>query len=164
MIFTKRFFAESGLIAGLSVVLGLAFHVPVIRQFLAEEFARGFISGKTSPGIILITLAEAEGLFAGGQGVFIDARSRKDFSTGHIPAAKNFPFEKAKGKAIGEVAAGIPSGKAVVIYCSGKDCPTGFALAVLLRDQGLEEVRVFTGGWDEWIAAGLPAERENDQE
>jgi rhodanese-related sulfurtransferase len=164
LIFTKRFFAESGLIAGLSVVLGLAFHVPVIRQFLAGEFARGFMSGKTSPGIILITLAEAEDLFAGGQGVFVDARSRKDFSTGHIPAAENVPFEEAKGEAIREVAAGIPRGKAVVIYCSGKECPTGLALAVLLRDQGLEEVRVFMGGWDEWIAAGLPAERGNDQE
>jgi rhodanese-related sulfurtransferase len=164
LILTKRFFAEAGLIAGFSVILGLAFHVPVIRQFLAGEYARGFISGETGPGIILITLAEAEDLFAGGEGVFVDARSRKDFSVGHIPAAKNVPFEEAKGKAIVEDAAGIPRGKAVVIYCSGKDCPTGLALAVLLRDQGLEEVRVFMGGWDEWIAAGLPAERGNDQE
>ena len=34
MIFTKRFFAEAGLIVGLSIVLGLALHVPIIRQFL----------------------------------------------------------------------------------------------------------------------------------
>ena len=160
----KRFFAESGLIVGLSVVLGLAFHVPVIRQFLAGEFAQGFIAGKEGPGIILITLAEAEDLFAGGEGVFIDARPRTDFLAGHIPAAKNLPFEEAKGKAIGEYAAGFPRGKAVVIYCSGKECPTGLALAVLLRDRGLEEVRVFMGGWDEWTAAGLPAELGNDQE
>lgn len=164
MILTKRFFAEAGLIAGLSVVLGLGLHVPVIRQFLAGEYAQGFISGETGPGIILITLAEAEDLFAGGQGAFVDARSRKDFSAGHIPAAKNLPFEEVKGKAIGEFTAGIPPGKAFVIYCSGKDCPAGLALAVLLRDQGLDEVRVFIGGWDEWIAAGLPAERGNDQE
>lgn len=164
MILTKRFFAEAGLIAGLSVVLGLFSHVPLIRQFLRGGLSPGLISTETGPGIILITLAEAEDLFAGGQGVFVDARSRKDFSTGHIPAAKNFPFEEAKGEAIGEVAAGIPRGKAVVIYCSGKDCPTGLALAVLLRDQGLDEVRVFTGGWAEWTAAGLPAERGNDQE
>jgi len=161
---TKRFFAEAGLIAGLSVVLGLFSHVPLIRLFLRGGLSPGLISTETGPGIILITLAEAEDLFAGGQGAFIDARSRKDFSTGHIPAAKNLPFEEAKGKAIVEVAAGIPRGKAVVIYCSGKDCSTGLALAVLLRDQGLEEVRVFMGGWDEWIAAGLPTEQGNDQE
>jgi rhodanese-related sulfurtransferase len=164
LILTKRFFAEAGLIAGLSVVLGLALHVPVIRQFLAGEFAQGFIAGKTGPGIILITLAEAEDLFAGGQGVFVDARSRTDFSAGHIPAAKNLPFGEAKGESLKEFTAGIPPGKAFVIYCSGKDCPAGLALAVLLRDQGLEEVRIFMGGWDEWIAAGLPAERGNDQE
>ena len=161
---TKRFFAEAGLIAGLSVVLGLALHVPVIRQFLAGEFAQGFIAGKTGPGIIQITLAEAEDLFAGGQGVFVDARSRTDFSAGHIPAAKNLPFEEAKGEALKEFTAAIPPGKTFVIYCSGKDCPAGLTLAVLLRDRGLEEVRVFMGGWDEWIAAGLPAERGNDQE
>jgi rhodanese-related sulfurtransferase len=161
---TKRFFAEAGLISGLSVVLGLALHVPVIRQFLAGEYAQGFIAGETGPGIILITLAEAEDLFAGGQGVFVDARSRTDFSAGHIPAAKNLPFEEAKGEALKEFAAGIPPGKTLVIYCQGKDCPAGLTLAILVRDQGLEEVRVFMGGWDEWIAAGLPAERGNDQE
>jgi len=161
---TKRFFAEAGLIAGLSVALGLFSHVPLIRQFLRGGLSPGLISTETGPGIILITLAEAEDLFAGGQGAFIDARSRKDFSTGHIPAAENVPFEEAKGKEIGEVATGIPRGKAVVTYCSGKECPTGLALAVLLRDQGLEEVRVFMGGWDEWIAAGLPTEQGNDQE
>jgi len=148
----------------LSVVLGLALHVPIIRQFLAGEYAQGFISGKTGPGIILITPAEAEDLFAGGQGAFVDARSRADFSAGHIPGAKNLPFEEAKGKAIGEFTAGIPRGKSVVIYCSGKDCSTGLALAVLLRDQRLEEVRVFMGGWAEWTAAGLPTEQGNDQE
>ena len=160
---TKKFFAEAGLIAGLSVVLGLAFHVPVIRQFLGGEFAQGFITGKTGPGIILITLAEAEDLFAEGQGVFVDARSRADSSAGHILGAKNLPFEEAKGEALKEFTAGIPRGKSVVIYCSGKDCSAGLALAVLLRDEGLEEVRVFMGGWDEWIAAGLPTEQGNDQ-
>ena len=164
MILTKRFFAEAGLIAGLSVVLGLTLHVPVIRQFLAGEFAQGFIIRKTDPGIVLITLAEAEELFAGGQGEFVDARSRTDFSAGHIPAAKNLPFEEAKGEVLKEFTVGIPRGKPVVIYCSERDCPTGLDLAALLRDQGLEEVRVFMGGWAEWIAAGLPAERGNDQE
>ena len=164
MILTKRFFAEAGFIAGLSIFLGLALHVPVIRQFLAGEFAQGFTAGKTGPGIILITLAEAEELFAGGQGVFVDARSRTDFLAGHILAAKNLPFEEAKGEALKEFVAGIPPGKILVIYCSGEDCPAGLTLAVLLRDQGPEEVRVFMGGWDEWIAAGLPAERGNDQE
>ena len=161
---TKRFFAEAGFIAGLSVVLGLAFHVPVIRQFLAGDFAHGFLAGETGPGIILITLAEAEDLFTGGQGVFVDARSRSDFSAGHIPAAKNLPFEEAKGEGLKEFAAGIPPGKTLVIYCSGEDCPTGLTLAVLLKNQGLEGVRVFMGGWEEWMAAGLPAERGNDQE
>ena len=114
--------------------------------------------------MVLITLAEAEDLFAGGQGVFVDARPRKDFSAGHIPAAKNLPFEEAEEKAIKEFMIGIPPGKTPVIYCSGPDCPTGLSLAVLLRDQGLAEVRVFIGGWAEWNAAGLPSEREDDQE
>jgi rhodanese-related sulfurtransferase len=160
----KRFFSEAGFIAGLSVVLGLALHVPVIRQFLAGDFAHGFTAGGTGPGIILITLAEAEDLFTGGQGFFVDARSRRDYSAGHIPAAKNLPFEEAKGGGLKEFTDDIPPGKTLVIYCSGEDCPAGLTLAVLLKNQGLEGVRVFMGGWEEWMAAGLPAERGNDQE
>ncbi len=161
---TKRFLAETALIAGSSIILGLALHVPVIKQFLAGEFVQGFKDGKAASGIILITLAEAEELYTGGGAVFVDARSRADFSAGHIPSAKNFPFEEAKGEALREFMAGIPQGKNLVIYCSGEDCPAGLDLALLLRDQGLKGVRVFMGGWDEWRAAGLPAERENDTE
>jgi 3-mercaptopyruvate sulfurtransferase SseA len=46
----------------------------------------------------------------------------------------------------------------IVVYCEGGDCQSSLALAKRLHDEGFKDIRVMTGGWAEWIKAGLPAE------
>ena len=76
MIFNRKFFREAAILVGLSVAVRLVVNIPLIRRCLKGELNQGFISTKTYPGVVLITLAEAEDLFA-GEKAFSWTRARK---------------------------------------------------------------------------------------
>jgi rhodanese-related sulfurtransferase len=155
----RRFVREAGLIAGLAVILGLAVNVPLVKRFFKGDFEKGFLAAKTFPGIIQISLAEAEDLFARGEGLFVDARTAGEYADGHIAGAVSLPFVNVDDQALDEFKAKLLPGKKFVVYCSGGDCLTSLALARRLTERGMTELRVFLGGWVEWKAAGLPEER-----
>jgi rhodanese-related sulfurtransferase len=154
----------------LSVVLGAAVHFPLLRRFAAGEFREGFLDRREYSGIRFITLVEAEDLFnrrmRGEEGLlFIDSRSREEFSAGHIPGALPVPLEELKRPGSPEaglessVPLAFPGARTLVVYCEGGDCRTSLALAQIIYDRGYTDIRVFAGGWLEWNAAGLPESR-----
>jgi hypothetical protein len=51
---------------------------------------------------------------------FIDARDPKLYDAGHIPGARNIPFEKV-GEHTDEISA-MPTGDLYLLYCDGGDC------------------------------------------
>jgi len=154
----------------LSVVLGTIVNFPLIRRFAAGEFKQGFVDLREYEGIRFITLAETEDLFArrmqGAEGLlFVDSRSLEDFAAGHIPGALSIPLEEVQHS--GKPEAGqdwgrmidFPGAQVLVIYCEGGDCQTSISLAKLIHDRGYQDIRIFSGGWAEWSAAGLPEEK-----
>ena len=44
-----------------------------------------------------------------------------------------------------------------MVYCAGGDCHDSRLVANALLTLGFSEVSVFTGGWEAWLAARLPA-------
>jgi rhodanese-related sulfurtransferase len=163
----RRLIREILFIIALSVVLGAVVNFPLLRRFAAGEFRQGFIDTRAYAGIRFITLAETEDLFAlrteGAEGLlFIDSRGRDDFAAGHIPGALSIPLEKiqrSRKTFPGLVTLDFPGGQTLVVYCEGGDCQTSISLAKIIHDKGYKDIRIFTGGWDEWHAAGLPEER-----
>jgi len=154
----------------LSAVFGAAVHFPLLRRFAAGEFREGFIERREYAGIRFITLAETEDLFAQrtqeAEGLlFIDSRGRGDFAAGHIPGALNVPLDRLqRSRKTGPGSEGtgtfdFPGAQTLVIYCEGGDCQTSISLAKIIHDRGYKDIRIFTGGWAEWSAAGLPEER-----
>lgn len=153
----------------MSAVLGAAVHFSLLRRFLAGEFRQSFIDERAYAGIRFITLAEAEDLFARSlqsqEGVvFLDSRSREDFETGHIPGALSVPLAELKdggrpasGGSLSERLA-IPQSIILVVYCEGGDCQTSVTLARAVHDMGFTDIRILSGGWEEWSLAGLPVE------
>ena len=158
MFLTKRTVREAALIVGVSAVLGLAVQAPLVIRYLRGDFKGGFLAAGTFPGVVQISLAEAEDLFARGRGFFVDARPSEDFRAGHIAGATNVPFATADERALEALMIATGLDKELVVYCSGGDCQSSLGLARLLTGRGLKEVRVFPGGWEEWTAAGLPGE------
>ena len=106
-----------------------------------------------------ITLTEAKERFDNGTGFFVDARSGEEFLKGHILNAYSLP-EEVFAERIDEVKITFPDSEefAIILYCGGEECDASTKLAEHLRQSGYANVRVFFGGWDEWVRSGYPVE------
>jgi rhodanese-related sulfurtransferase len=97
--------------------------------------------------------------FTQGSIAFIDARDEQHYREGHIPGACEFdPYYPEK-----YFAAVLPvcqAAEKIVVYCNGGDCDDSESAAILLRDVGItnQKLFVYTGGIPEWITNGLPVE------
>jgi len=106
-----------------------------------------------------ITLVEAKERFDNGTGFFVDARTGEEFLKGHILNAYSLP-EEVFAERIDEVKITFPDSEefAIIVYCGGEECDASTKLAEQLRQSGYTNVRVFFGGWNEWVRAGYPVE------
>lgn len=85
---------------------------------------------------------------------FIDARDVSDYNAGHVQGAINIPFheiEKYKDRLND-----LPKDQVYVTYCSAA-CDVSIDMAYYMAKLGFKKVYIFHGGWDEWKAAGYPA-------
>jgi len=147
----------------LSVLAAAAVHFPLLKRFVRGEFRETFFSQAEYPGVRLITLEEAEDLWAGGGAVFFDARPAVPYGEGHVPGARNLALNESGPRLTADVQ-DILRERTLVVYCEGGDCQSSLLLAKRLHDEGFKDVRVVTGGWEEWKKAGLPEERDNVKE
>ena len=158
----KKIFFNVLLIAFLSAILGLGFNARLIKRYAQGEFRHGFLSVEEYSAISFITLPEAEDLFAGQLALFVDSRASEAFREGHIVGAVSIPYEEPSEILLGEDFPAWPE-RTIVIYCDGSQCQSSIGLAKLLLGRGFKDLKVFYGGWEEWLGQGLPITRENDQ-
>jgi rhodanese-related sulfurtransferase len=144
-------------LAALSVLAAAAVHFPLVQRFFRGEFRQTFFAAAEHPGVRLITLAEGEEIWHAGGAVFLDARSAAAYQEGHVPGARSLPASTAAADFSRDVR-GLPREGIAVVYCEGGDCQSSLHLAERLEAEDFKDVRVMTGGWDEWVKAGLPAE------
>jgi rhodanese-related sulfurtransferase len=91
--------------------------------------------------------------------VFIDARDESHYHDGHIPGAYEFdPYHPDK-----YFAAILPicqAAEQIVVYCNGGDCDDSQTAAILLRNVGIANQKLFIygGGIAEWTNNSLPVE------
>jgi 3-mercaptopyruvate sulfurtransferase SseA len=107
-----------------------------------------------------IPLDKFFGLHQSGKVMVFDARLGFFHGLGHIPGAISLPLkncDEAIHRREAEIKAALAAGKTIVVYCSGITCPDARSVARHLSGFGYP-ASVFSGGWDEWKSAGLPAE------
>ncbi len=146
------------IIIGLSVLLAVTTQFGLIKRFLKGEFRQAFISREEFPGLVFISLSEAENLWSAGEAVVVDSRSQEEYASGHIPGAISIPLIEVKEGA-DYLFNRLPPDRQIVVYCEGGGCQTSLALARILYARGYKNIKVFSGGWEEWLKAGLPVER-----
>jgi DNA-binding transcriptional ArsR family regulator len=101
----------------------------------------------------VVDAEELLGLLRDGDDVVVlDVRPKGEYRAGHIAGARSVPVEEIEQR-LRE----IPEGKMVVAYCRGPYCVFSDDAVRLLRSRGYE-ARMFTQGFPEWRAAGMPVE------
>ncbi len=105
----------------------------------------------------MISRDEARSLFESGSAVFVDARHDFDFNLGHIKGALNVPLKDYDAKI--SALSGIPKDRMMIAYCDGAECNSSIELSVKLMKDGYTNVRIFFGGWREWVDANLPIDK-----
>jgi len=159
----RRVLRQALAIGALGLIAAAAVHFPLIKRFARGEFKESFFQAAEYPGVRMITLAEAEDLWAAGEALVLDARAGSFFAQGHVPRARNIPAA-GSGDALSREILDRPRDMTIVVYCEGGACQSSLALAKRLHDEGFKDIRVFSGGWEEWTKAGLPEEKGDGQE
>lgn len=103
-----------------------------------------------------LTYDEARSLFVTGEALFIDARHTSEFGIGHIKGAISVPLQEFD--TILPMLGIIPKNKMIVTYCDGAECNSSRELALKLWASGYTNIRVFFGGWNEWMSHNQPRE------
>jgi rhodanese-related sulfurtransferase len=97
--------------------------------------------------------------FQEGLIVFVDARNNDEFSDGHIPDAYQLDPYHPEQQLTGVLTA-CQAAEEVVVYCTGGDCEDADSTAILLRDSGIPNGKLFVygGGYTDWTENHLPVE------
>ena len=83
--------------------------------------------------------------------LLIDGRSESAYHKGHIPGAVNIPYIQ-RDYFFRQLLADVARETPIIVYCSGKNCNASVELARSLSGEfGFIHVRVFEGGWEEWV-------------
>lgn len=160
---TKKLFSQAFLLVSLSFLLGFLFNIQNIKAYFRGEIDPRFTDYNEASSIVIISLFEAQELFASGEALFIDSRPQNAYKEGHIMGAVSLPYEEAAGN-LPLNPDSFPADKTLVVYCDGNECRSSENLALLFHDAGFPKIKVFFGGWEEWAGADLPIEWEDDTE
>jgi rhodanese-related sulfurtransferase len=120
-----------------------------------ENWQNKVLNEQLTGGLPAVTLQEAREAYERGFALFVDARDPDFFEVGHIPGAVNLPVKDFDGvfPTLKEQLLAAPR---IITYCDGSSCETSVELTEKLLFAGLEYVEIFTGGIQQWKAAGQP--------
>jgi len=96
-------------------------------------------------------------IVAAGEYLIFDARSAAAFIEGHLPGAMSWPRRDAQQQ-LGAYLPLLAADQPILVYCSGAACDDSLQLAGVIREQGVERIAIFTGGYAAWTDAGLEIE------
>ena len=84
--------------------------------------------------------------------LLIDARPHKKYLVGHIPTAINIP--DTKFDSYFPQIASEDRAQELVTYCGGWKCAKSSKLALMLREKGFRDVKIYQAGYPAWIKSG----------
>jgi len=104
------------------------------------------------PVVPRISVEEATPLCVACSALFVDARSAAEYQAGHITGA----IHLARGEPVDPVLWRLGVYKTVIVYDRDPSCALADHVAKALLEGGARDVRVLTGAWPAWMAAGAP--------
>lgn len=147
---------ETMIIVGAAVLFGFMFSAITGKGFFRVSPPSEAPAASTRPGSTFLTYEEAHSLYLRGGALFIDARDAYDFGVGHIKGAVNLPLHEFGRNH--PLLGFLPKDKILVVYCDGVECNSSAELAKMLYGSGYSDVKVFFGGWNEWLSHKQPTQ------
>ncbi len=155
--------AIAALATGLAMNRFSAAPLPMVYQTPEQRFDAELTTLVAAPPFKIapaatVTLDEFRSAVDRKSALILDARPSVFFENGHVPGALNLArddFAQDYRRLAGVLQAAHD--KPIIVYCSGGDCHDSRLVANALLSLGFSNVSVFTGGWDAWSAARLPA-------
>ena len=156
------------LIAIASLVVALAMNrfsdhpLPIVYQTPEQRFDAELTTLVVAPPFKIapaatVRLPEFRSAVESKGTLILDARPSVFFEQGHVPGALNLARDDfARDYRRLSPALKAATDKPVIVYCSGGECHDSRLVANALLTLGFSDVRVFTDGWDGWVAAGMP--------
>lgn len=132
----------------------MAQDLPGVSVTVDESTTKENINDTVEP--LLITTAQVLQLKKNDQALILDARTKAEFLTAHIPGALNLPYKNSieyKTKIDS-----LPQDIWLICYCSGPSCDQAELLAYELIIAGYELVAVYFDGLDGWKKSGNQVE------
>jgi hydroxyacylglutathione hydrolase len=124
---------------------------------LGGYFGAEIIQALTASGAGIGRVAHIDALslaskLAAGEVNVVDVRSAAEWDAGHIPGARHISLGS-----LADAASSLPFDRPVVVHCQGGN--RSAIAASLLKARTSVAVIDFAGGFNEWQAAGCPAEQ-----
>jgi 3-mercaptopyruvate sulfurtransferase SseA len=91
--------------------------------------------------------------------LIIDARHADNYDNGHIPTAVSFPAHSAFDH-LEELYGLADPLQPIIVYCGGAECNESKEVFELLEGGGFENVRIYFGGWRDWVDHNMPIEEQ----
>jgi len=155
--------AIASLVAGLIMNRFSPTPLPILYQTPEQRFDAELTTLVAAPPFKIapaasVGLEEFHSAVDSRNSLILDARPSVFFEQGHVPGALNLARDDF-ARDYRNLAGMLQTAhyKRIVVYCSGGDCHDSRLVANALLSLGFSNVSVFTGGWEEWSAAGLPA-------
>ncbi|TET48655.1 MAG: rhodanese-like domain-containing protein [Actinomycetota bacterium] len=122
-----------------------------------EEGFPVIVEGGAVSAIEFITVDEAYEAFLNDEDyLFIDVRSEDEYKSGHIEGAIHIPVSEIENR-LDE----IPDDKSLIVYCNGSGCDRSGRAAMILTENGFNQVYDMVGGGIfEWEEKGYPIVEE----
>lgn len=97
--------------------------------------------------------------YQAGTILFVDARGDEYYQAGHIPGAYQLDYYHPD-KYLLTVVPACQNAAQIVVYCTGGDCEDSEMTALMLRDLGVpnEKLFIYSGGMTEWDDKKEPIE------
>jgi hydroxyacylglutathione hydrolase len=99
--------------------------------------------------IAAIDHVELDAALRGKHVAVLDVRTVAEWSAGHVPGATNIPLGELPSR-VGE----LPRDRPLVVHCQAGG--RAAIAASVLSARGVADLRLYAGGYTEWIAAGHP--------
>jgi rhodanese-related sulfurtransferase len=155
--------ALASLGAGLAINRYSSQPLPLVYQTPEQRFDAELTTLVAAPPFKIAPAAtfglpEFRAAVDGKRALILDARPSLFFEEGHVPGALNLSRQDfARDYRRLAPTLKTATDRPVVVYCSGGDCHDSRLVANALLTLGFSNVSIFTGGWEAWSAAGLPA-------